>query len=598
MYSGVQIDGYALPMSAQTLPSGDPGVVLRRSPWLVLSVLCLAFFMILLDTTIVNIAVPDLTTSLDASLDQVLWIVNAYTLVYAVLLITGGRLGDLYGPKRLFLVGLVVFVAASAACGLAHNPGQLIAARMAQGVGGAMLTPQTLAMLTVIFPPERRGAAYGIWGSVAGLATIAGPTLGGWLVTTWSWRWIFYVNLPLGIATMIFGWYVLPDIALNRRHRLDWLGTVLASLGLLGVCFGMIEGPPNSWGRVLGPITSPMLIATGLAFFALFIWQQYVHRDREPLIPLGIFADRNYAVMNGVVAAISFGMLGLFLPLVIFLQSVLGLSALQAGLALAPMSLASVAMAPVAGRFADRYGGKDILITGLCLWAIGIGVVLWSARLYYDRSHLVTGLVIAGVGLGMTFAPLQTIAMHNVAPRMAGAAAGVINTSRQLGAVIGSIAVGTLLQAQLATRLPVSAAANADALPESFRFRFIDGFTKASAAKGLAVGIGQTGARLPADLPASVRPAVLQVGQKTFYEAYVPTMHITLILPLTVLTLAVCAAMFVRHAQDQDEDERSGKAAGAEGAAATHPAENEADDPTEAPAEVPSAREAATAAQE
>jgi len=537
---------------AMTTPSvsGSTAVDVRRSPWLVLATLCVGFFMILLDTTIVNIAVPALTADLDASLDEVLWIVNAYTLVYAVLLITGGRLGDLFGPKRLFVAGLVIFTVASVACSLAQSPGQLIATRAVQGVGGALLTPQTLAIITMIFPADRRGAAFGIWGAVGGLATIAGPTVGGWLVTTFDWRWIFYVNLPLGVITLVLALVFVPDLRLNRRHRLDWLGTALASLGLFLVCFGLIEGPSHLWGQVWGPVTIPILIGAGVAVFAVFLWQQWTQRHREPLIPFQVFADRNFAVMAGVVAAISFGMLGLFLPLVIFLQSVLAMSALQAGLILAPMSLASIATAPFAGRFADRYGGKDILVTGLVLWAIGTGLVAWSARLYLDRRELVIGLVVAGIGLGMTFAPLQAIAMHNVQPRMAGAAAGVINTSRQLGAVIGSAAVGALLQAQLVARLEGSAEENSIALPQSFRPRFIEGFSHIAAARGgLEIGTGQTGARLPDNIPSSVRPAILQVATKTFYEAYIPAMRVTLILPVVVLALGALAVLLVRRAE-------------------------------------------------
>jgi MFS family permease len=279
-----------------------------------------------------------------------------------------------------------------------------------------------------------------------------------------------------------------------------------------------------------------------------FAVQQRAGRNREPLVPVGIYADRNFAVMSGVIAAISFGMLGLFLPLVIFLQSILSLTALQAGLVLAPMSLASIASAPVAGRMADRYGGKDALIAGLVLWAGGIALVAWSTRLYYDRGQLIAGLVIAGLGLGMTFAPLQTIAMYEVRPHQAGAAAGLMNTARQLGAVLGSAVTGALLQAQLAARLGPAARENVQALPESFRPWVLDGFEKAArTAKGLEVGAGQTGAHIPAGIPSSVRPAIVQVGLKTFYEAYIPAMRITLIVPVVVLALAVVGAMFVRH---------------------------------------------------
>ena len=505
-----------------------------RNSWLALSVLCLGFFMVLLDTTIVNIAVPQITTSLGASLDEVLWIVDAYILAYATLLITLGRLGDLVGQKRLFLVGLVVFAAASAACGLAQSPTQLIATRALQGVGGALLTPQTLAMVTMLFPENRRGTAYGIWGGVAGLATIAGPTIGGWLVTSLGWRWIFFVNVPVGAITLVLGAWLLPDLRLNRRHRLDWQGTLLVGAGVFGVCYALIE-------RRL------YLLIPAAAVLALFVWQQRAHRDREPLVPAGIFADRNFATMCAVQAGISFGVIGLFLPLVIFLQSVLSLSALQAGLVLAPMSIASVASAPMAGRLADRDAGKELLIFGLLLWAGGIVWVLRATRLAYDRREFVTGLVIAGFGLGMTYAPLQSIAMRRIQPQMAGAAAGVMNTTRQIGSVLGLACVGALLEAQLVARLPGAARENAIALPGSLRNHFLEQFEKIDSAKGLQVGVGQSGAHLPADLPSSVRPAIEQVSERTFYDAYIPAMRFTLIVPLAVLALALVGALLARR---------------------------------------------------
>ncbi len=528
-------------------PRGNaPGSAQERNPWLVLIVLCLGFFMILLDTTIVNIAIPDMIDELHATLDQILWVINAYILAYAVLLITAGRLGDLFGPKRLFIIGLIVFTLASAACGLAQTPNQLILFRVVQGVGGALLTPQTLSLLTIIFPPAKRGAAFGIWGAVAGVATIAGPTLGGWLVTYYSWRWIFFVNIPVGIITLILAFVLMPDITMNVRHKLDWLGTALATLGLFLVCFGLIEGQPHDWGEVWGPITIPMVIVAGVVVLAIFMWQQYKQREEEPLVPFAIFRDRNYSLMNLVVAAISFGMLGLFLPLVIYLQSVLGLTALQAGLTLAPMSLISMFVAPVAGRLSDRFGGKWILFTGLSLWTVGLSILLASVHPDSSRWHLLPGLLIAGFGLGMTFAPLQTIAMLNVAPQVAGAASGMITTTRQLGAVIGSAAVGALLQAQLSDQLRETATANSTALPEQFRGQFVEGFSNA-AAKGLEVGAGQTGASLPTGLPAQIIEAITALAQKTFHEAFTSAMRSTLVLPLIVLGLAALTVLLVRR---------------------------------------------------
>ncbi|GIF68703.1 MFS transporter [Asanoa ishikariensis] len=528
-----------------TAPTGTPQQERPAKPWLILAILCLGFFMILLDTTVVNIAIPDMSTSLDASLDQILWIINAYVLVYAVLLITAGRLGDIFGPKRLFILGLVVFTAASAACGLASTPEQLIVFRVIQGVGGALLTPQTLSTITVIFPADKRGVAFGVWGSVAGIATVAGPTLGGYLVTDFGWEWIFFVNVPVGIVTVVLAVVAMPDLRLNRRHRLDWTGTALASVGLFLLVYGLIEGEPHDWGRVWGPITIVEVIGAGVVVLAVFLYHQYLSRAGEPLIPFTIFKDRNFAVMSWVSAAIAFSMLGLFLPLVIYLQSVLGLTALQAGIAVAPLSLLSMVIAPFAGRLSDRAAGKWVLVAGLSLWCAGNATVVALAEVGTGQWGLLPGLLIAGAGLGMVFAPLQTIAMRHVPPQQAGAASGLINTARQLGAVIGSAAVGALLQAQLTDKLTAAARTNAADLPPDVRQPFVDAVAGATGGS-LHIGAGQSGAALPADVPEQYRQALTDIATRTFHEGFTNAMKATLLLPLIVLAVAAVSCLFVR----------------------------------------------------
>src|SRR5256885_405993 len=354
----------------------------RTNPWVVLVVLTLGFFMILLDTTIVNVAIPAMSSSqndgLNTTLDQILWVLNAYILVYAVLLITAGRLGDLYGQRKLFALGLFVFTLASALCGLSQNATELILARILQGVGGALLTPQTLAIITTLFPPERRGAAFGVWGAVAGLATITGPTLGGAIITYINWRWIFFINVPIGIAALIATFLIIPDLRPGRRQGWDLVGVALATAGLFGIVFGLIEGQRYNWGQIGSyPITIPELIGAGVVLIVLFvIWERF---QAEPLVPLSLFADRNFTVANWIAAAISFGMLSAFLPITIYLQSVRGFSALVAGLTLAPMSLTSMLTAPFAGRLSDRIGGKYILMAGISLFTIGIGLIAYIA---------------------------------------------------------------------------------------------------------------------------------------------------------------------------------------------------------------------------
>src|ERR1700751_612970 len=428
------------------------GEVVRKfygNPWAVLIVVSLGFFMTLLDLTIVNIAVPNLITELHASLDDVLWVINAYALVLAALVITAGRLGDLIGPRIMFMGGVGVFTAGLAAWGLAPSPGWLVGFRAVQGLGAAMLMPQTLTIITNTFPPDRRGAAFGVWGAVAGVATIAGPTLGGLLVTAFDWRWIFFVNLPIGVIVLVVTPLIIPDVRPGRRHRIDIPGVLLVSAALLAICYGLVEGQKYDWGTITGFVSIPLVLGLGVVLLLAFLLVQRLTQDKEPLVPFALFRDRNYAVVNWVSGVLSIGMMGIFIPLTIYLQSVLGFSALKAGLTMAPASLVSMFVAPVAGRMTDKIGGKFILMSGLILFGAGMGWIALIAK--PDSSWLVflVPLIVAGLGMGCIFAPMLTVGMRNIEPRMAGAASGVLNTVQQVGLVIGTAAVGALLQNRL-----------------------------------------------------------------------------------------------------------------------------------------------------
>ena len=539
----------------------------RTNPWLVLVVLTSGFFMILLDTTIVNVAIPAMSAGLNTTLDQILWVLNAYILVYAVLLITAGRLGDLYGQRNLFAIGLLIFTVASALCGLSQNAGELIAARVLQGIGGAILTPQTLAIITTLFPPERRGAAFGVWGGVAGLATIAGPTVGGAIVTYVSWQWIFFVNVPIGIAALIATFAIIPDIRQGRRHGWDIMGVVLATAGLFAVVFGLIEGQRFNWGEIGSyGITIPEVIIGGVVLLAVFIvWERF---QAEPLMPLSLFRDRNFAVANWIAAAISFGMLSLFLPIVIYLQSVRGFSALTAGLTFAPMSLTSMVVAPFAGRFADKVGGKYILLAGISLFTIGFGLVTFVAGPDSTWLTFLVPAIIAGAGMGMTFAPMTTVAMRNISPQMSGAASGILNTTRQLGAAIGSAVVGALLQSQLATTLHNQAVSHAGALPPSARDQFIAAFSSV-ASNGFQIGTGQNGAKLPAGLPPAVQHQIAALAHDVFVSGYIDAMKATLVVPIAFLAFTSLTTLLIRRrkrpAASQGEQVQEEKVAAAAG---------------------------------
>src|SRR5438309_761309 len=521
----------------------------RTNPWLVLVVLTTGFFMILLDTTIVNVAIPAMSAGLNATLDEILWVLNAYILVYAVLLITAGRLGDLFGQRNLFAIDLTVFKLASASCGLAQYSWALVAARIVQGVGGALLTPQTLAILASIFPPERRGAAFGIWGGVAGLATIAGPTLGGAIITYIDWRWIFFINVPVGIGALIATFAIGPDLRPGRRQGWDLVGVALATGGLFGIVFGLIEGQRYNWGQVGSYwVTIPEVIGAGVVLLVIFIvWE---HFQTQPLVPLSLFEERNFSVANWIAAAISFGMLSMLLPVTIYLQSVRGFSALTAGLTFAPMSLTSMIIAPFAGRLADRIGGKYILMTGISLFTVGFALVAYVAGPDSTWINFLVPAIIAGAGMGMTFAPMTTIAMRNIQPRMAGAASGVLNTTRQLGAAIGSAIVGALLQNQLATALHNEAVAHAGEVPAAFRDRFIAIFSSASS-NGFQIGAGQTGASLPSGLPPATAAQLSRIAHDVFVSAYIDAMKNTLVVPVIFLALTALTTLLIKRRKRQ-----------------------------------------------
>jgi EmrB/QacA subfamily drug resistance transporter len=519
----------------------------RGNPWAVLLVVSLGFFMTLLDLTIVNIAIPNMITKLHASLDDILWVINAYALVLAVLVITAGRLGDLIGPRPMFTAGIALFTAASAACGLAQTPGQLIAFRAVQGLGAAMLMPQTLTIITNTFPPERRGAAFGVWGAVAGVATIAGPTLGGLLVTAFDWRYIFFVNLPIGIIVLVLTPAIIPNVKLGRRHRLDIPGVLLASAALLAICYGLVEGQKYDWGTITGFISIPLVLGLGVLLLAAFLLVQRMTQGKEPLVPFALFRDRNYSVTNWISGVLAIGMMGIFLPFTIYLQSVLGFTALKAGLAMAPASLISLFVAPVAGRMTDKIGGKYILMAGLTLFGAGMG---WLALIAHPNSNwpsFIAPLLVAGLGLGCIFAPLVTTAMRNIPPQLAGAASGVLNTIRQVGLVIGTAAVGALLQNRLVSAMTSQASARTSGLPPQVRGPIMSQIQQ-SAKNGIQVGAGQNGSaahRIPGATPGLVAE-IGRIIHEVFSFAYVTAMKQTMILPVVLLGIGALSCLALK----------------------------------------------------
>jgi EmrB/QacA subfamily drug resistance transporter len=426
-----------------------------RNPWLILLVLCGAVFMLLLDMTIVNVAQQSIKVALGADLSEIQWILDSYIMAYAVLILSFGRLGDVFGRKKLFILGMAIFILASGMCAASTFVGQLtgiapaatlIAARVVQGIGGAMMMPQTLTLISVAFPPEKRGAAMGTWGSVVALGAVVGPILGGWLVTNYAWEWIFLINIPIGIIAIAATIFIVPEsVDPLATGRIDWGGLILSASGIFALVYATIEGNALGW---TSPVILGSLLASVVLLSAFVAWER---RSRDPMMRLELFGIRNFSVANVLSLATSFGMLGIFFPMTVFLQGALGMTPIEAGFTMLPNGLVLMFAAPLAGRLTDRIGARWIIVGGLSCMTLGI--LLMISQISPTTSHwsLVVPLMVTGLGMGMTFAPMTAAALAQVPPRIMGSASGILNTMRNLGQVLGIAVLGSILQGRLGT---------------------------------------------------------------------------------------------------------------------------------------------------
>ena len=456
-----------------TAPAPTP----ERNPWPALWALVIGFFMILVDTTIVSVANPAIKAALDPStnnLDNVVWVTSAYLLAYAVPLLITGRLGDRFGPKRIYLIGLAIFTLASLGCGLSGSLEMLIVFRAIQGLGAALMTPQTMAVITRTFPPQRRGAAMGLWGATSGVAMLVGPLAGGLLVDGLGWEWIFFVNLPVGVIGFVLAWMLVPNLE-THPHRFDLVGVVLSAVGLFLIVFGLQEGEHFDWAAWVWT-----MIAGGVVVMALFIWQQARTRS-EPLVPLGLFRDRNFSVSNFTIATVGFTVTSMSLPLMFFVQLARGLTPTESALLLVPMAVAAGVLSPLTGRLLDRVDARVLLVPGLLLVA---GSLFWYSSLMHADTPIWMLLLpsfLMGVGNSGMWGPLATTATRNLEPRQAGAGAGIYNTTRTIGSVLGSAAIAAFMQSRLEANLPGASNAGGDFGAGQLPAFVVDGFSNAMA---------------------------------------------------------------------------------------------------------------------
>jgi EmrB/QacA subfamily drug resistance transporter len=416
-----------------------------RRRWWTLAAVSFGLFMIMLDNTVVNVALPSIQKDLGADLSELQWIVAGYALTFAALMLTGGKVADAYGRRLVFIVGIVVFTLASLACGLADSGEMLIAARVVQGAGAALMNPATLSIIAATFPPAQRGAAIGIWAGVSALALAIGPLVGGLLTEHLSWNWIFFVNVPVGVVAIAASLTLIDESRDATHERLDIPGLLTSGIGLFALTYGFIEANAYGWSsaRILG--------AFAIATVALVAFVQLERHQRAPMLPLDLFRNRTYTGANTVILLVAMAMFGVFFFVSLYMQNILGFSAVQTGAAWLPMTILIILIAPIAGRTTDRFGSRALLTVGMILIAVQL---LYFSRLDVDSTFwtLLPGLLIGGVGMAMTMTPSAAAATRAVPVDKAGVGAAVLNAFRQVGGTLGIAVIGAVMAHEAAGR--------------------------------------------------------------------------------------------------------------------------------------------------
>lgn len=433
--------------------SGPNEDEIAAGAWPAMWSIIIGFFMILVDATIVMVAIDTIMTELRTDVNTVLWVTSAYLLAYAVPLLIAGRLGDRYGQKNMYLAGLAIFTVASFGCGFSTSITALIIWRVVQGLGAALMTPQTMSIITRIFPPRKRGAAFGVWGATAGAATLVGPILGGVLTDLWGWQWIFYVNVPVGIIGFVLAVRFVPHLS-TRSHAFDWLGVFLSAVGMFFIVFGVQESGQNPSQAVITRAWSYGFIAIGVVVFIGFVVWQHYNRS-EPLVPLSLFKDTNFSVSNIAIAFVGAWISTFALPVLLFMQNVEGFSPTQSALMLLPQALLSGILSVYVGnQLMPKISVKWIAVVGVACCVVGLTWYVFMLNTSTPVWMFLLPAALLGIGNSGMWSPLSMAATHNLSGALAGAGSGVFNATRQVGAVIGSATLAAVLSNRMATHMP------------------------------------------------------------------------------------------------------------------------------------------------
>ena len=414
----------------------------EKEAWRALAAMMIGFFMLLLDATVVAVATPQFQEQLGASLNAVVWVTSVYLLTGAVPLLVTGRLGDRYGQRTMYLWGTAIFTLSSLACGLAPNIGVLIVARAVQGFGGAIISPQIMSVISRIFPREKQGAAMGVWGMVAGLATLAGPLLGGMIVGLIGWHWVFFINVPIGVLSLVMTMKWLPELPRTAR-RIDLPSVGVSMIAVFFIVFGLQQGQATGW-----PTWSWLMLVGGVILTILFLLMQFwtARRGEDPLVPMVLFTNRNFSIGSFSITTVGFAMGGYALPVMIYLQQAVGLRPEYAGLMLMPMAVISGVLSPLSGRLSDRLHPRTLSMFGFGMMALGFIVAAIVMRDGTSFWWMLIPICMQGLGNAFVWSPNSANTMRDVDRTMSGAASGVYNTTRQVGSVMGAAAVGALMQ--------------------------------------------------------------------------------------------------------------------------------------------------------